>query len=79
VQGHADAAPQEVLPLLQAHEQGVRGKEPDAGGRQFERQGQPIQAPADLGNGQGILRGQLKIRGGLLSTLAEEGDRARTG
>src|SRR5438034_3004817 len=75
----ADAALKQMLSLLQASEQRVRRKELDAGGCQFECQGQPIQAYAYLGNNGSVLMRQLKIGMDFLSPLAEEGHRARTG
>ena len=61
--------------MLQARQQRVRRQQLDARGRQLDGQGQPIQAPADLGHRRGIggREGEVGLDGPC--ALEEEVDR----
>ena len=63
--------------MLQGVEQGPRGEERDPGGGQLEREGQPVQAPADAGHGGGV--GVRQFEGGVdrLRPVDEQAHRLR--
>ena len=59
---------------LEPVEDGLRAEQPDAGRRELDRQWQPIEPAADLGDGPGVLGGELEPRLDCASALDEEGD-----
>ena len=60
--------------LIQPAEQGLRRKELDPGGRQFDRERQPVDALTDSGDGGRIVIGGLEIRLDRDRALDEEPD-----
>ena len=73
----ARAAGQHLQALGEAGEQGLRREQPGARGRQFDGQGQPVQASADLGDGMHRRLRDLERRLDGLRTLNEEGTGGR--
>ena len=56
-------AGQQTQPVAQPRKQRLRGQQLHPGGREFDGQRQPVQPTADLGDGFGVLAGQLESRG----------------
>src|SRR6185369_16193238 len=69
------AAGQQRQAVLQPREQARRREHRQAGGRELERQRQPVQAAAYLGYGGCVGFGQLEAGLGVVSAGDEEGDR----
>ena len=87
-----DRAPQRLLPLREvagvaAEDAGVlaqpvpqlaRREQRDPGGRQLDREGQPVEPDADLGHVRGVVVGELEPRTGIACPLDEQPSCLRT-
>ena len=72
---NAPATTQERQPALQPIRDFSGGKGPHAGRCEFEREGQAVEAAADLGHRSDVVIGQHECRCGRRGALAEQGDR----
>jgi hypothetical protein len=70
----APPAREDLEPLLQAREQRLRRDHLDAGGRELDRQRQPIKASADLGNDSSVFGGDSEISSHRASSLQKQVD-----
>ena len=71
-EGRRVAGAEQPERLPQAGGQVLRIEAPGARGGQLQGQGQAVQAPADLGDGGGVVGGEGEVRRGLLRPLHEE-------
>ncbi len=76
--GGAGPSGEDPEALVEPTGQVVGTQDPDAGGGQLERQGNTVQAPADLDHGVGVGRAQAETRLSSPSPLAEQGHRIRS-
>lgn len=65
---------QELQPSLQARQQRVRRRDPDAGGGQLQRERQSVHPPADRRHRRGVPFGENEIRLDRRRRLHEQGD-----
>jgi hypothetical protein len=70
---------QDVQSTMQSSEQCLWWEQFDAGGGQFDGQGQPIESSTDLGDGRSIVRRELKISSDGLCPLNEQVHRGNLG
>lgn len=67
----AGAVAEEAEPVVEAVRELARGEHPQPGGGEFEGEGQPVEAAADLGGGLRVL-GHAEVRPGRRAALAEQ-------
>ena len=73
--GEATGRGEEAEPVAEAGEEIGRAQQPDPGGGQLDRQRQPVQMPAYLGNDRAVLFGQREAMTGRRGALDEQLDR----
>ena len=77
-QGCGSASPdQQVEPVVQALDELIEAKGAEADRREFDRQGDPVQAARQLDHGGSVVRGHLEGCASLSCSLDEQGDRLR--